>query len=123
MSTVLWILQGVLACAFIGVGSVKFTQPKQKLETNMGWVNDFPSRSVKTIGLLEMVGGVGIILPGVLDVAPVLTAWAAIGLLALMIGAAITHARRREPRLIVPTLILAAVAGLAAWGRFGPYSL
>ena len=123
MSTVLWILQGVLAGAFIGVGLVKFTQPKQKLETNMGWVNDFAPGSIKTIGLLEIVGGVGITLPAALDVAPVLTAWAATGLLVLMLCAAITHARRREPRLIVPTLVLAAAAALAAWGRFGPYSL
>jgi len=67
--------------------------------------------------------GIGIILPALLDVAPELTAWAAIGLVALMVGAGITHARRKELPLIVPALVLAAVAAVAAWGRLGPYPL
>ena len=123
MNTVLWILQGVLAAAFLRVGLMKLSQPKEKLETKMGWVNDFASRQVKTIGLLEMLAGVGLILPAVLDIAPVLTGWAALGLVVLMIGAAVTHARRNEPQLIIPTLILAALATVAAWGRLVTYSL
>jgi hypothetical protein len=69
-----------------------------------------------------VLAGLGLILPAVLDIAPVLTGWAAIGLVVLMIGAAVTHARRKKPQLIVPTLILAALATVAAWGRFGAYS-
>jgi uncharacterized membrane protein len=123
MNTALWILQGVLACAFLGLGILKITQPKEKLGHNMGWVNDFASGTVKTIGLLEVFAGIGLILPAVLDIAPMLTALAAIGLVALMVGAGITHARRKELPLIVPTLVLAAVAAVAAWGRLGPYPL
>ncbi len=121
MNTVLWILQGVLACAFLSVGFVKLTQPKTKLENNMGWVNDFASGSVKTIGLLEMLAAFGIILPAVLDVAPVLTIWAADRSDRLDARAAVTHVRRKEILMIVPTLILATLAAVAAWGRFGPY--
>ena len=51
-----------------------------------------------------------------------LAAWATIGLTVLMIGAAVTHARRKEPLLIAPTLLLAALAAVVAWG-FGPYPL
>ena len=123
MNTALWILQGVLAGAFLGVGVMKIARPKEKLGHTMGWVNDFASGSVKTIGLLEVLAGIGIILPAVLDIAPVLTAWAAIGLVVLMVGAGITHARRKELPLIVPALVLAAVAAVAAWGRLGPYPL
>ncbi len=123
MNTALWILQGVLAAAFLGIGLVKLSQPKEKLEIKMGWVNDFTSRQVTTIGLLEIFAGLGLVLPAVLDIAPELTGWAAIGLVVLLIGAAVTHARRNEPRLIVPTLILAALAFVAAWGRLGTYSL
>lgn len=122
MNTVLWILQGILAAAFLGAGFMKLTQPREKLEANMGWVNDFASGRVKAIGLLEMLAGLGLILPAVLDIAPVLTAWAAIGLMVLMIGAAVTHARRKEPLMIFPTLILAALAAVAGWGRLGTYS-
>lgn len=123
MNTALWIIQGILATIFLGAGLNKLTQPKEKLEAKMGWVNDFDARSVKTIGLLEILAGLGLILPSVLDMALPLTAWAAIGLVVLMIGAAATHVRRKKPLMIVPTLILVALAAVAAWGRFGPYSL
>jgi len=123
MNTALWIIQGILAAIFLGAGLNKLTQPKEKLKAKMGWVNDFDARSVKTIGLLEILAGLGLILPSVLDMALTLTAWAAIGLVVLMIGAAATHVRRKEPLMIVPTLILVALAAVAAWGRFGPYSL
>ncbi len=120
MNTALWILQGTLAAIFLAAGLKKLIQPKEKLETKMGWVNDFAPRSVKTIGLLEVLAGFGLILPGVLQVAPLLTAWAAFGLVVLMIGAAVIHARRKEPLMIVPALILATLAAVAALGRFDP---
>ncbi|MDF2729507.1 MAG: DoxX-like family, partial [Acidimicrobiia bacterium] len=50
----------------------------------------------------------------ILQIAPHLTTWAAIGLVVLMIGAAVTHTRRKEPLMIVPTLILATLAAVAA---------
>ena len=68
MNTFLSILEIALACAFLGVGLVKVTQPKEKLAARMGWVNDFASRPVKTIGLLEVLAALGLILPGILGV-------------------------------------------------------
>jgi hypothetical protein len=123
MNTFLWILQAVLASAFVGVGLVKLTQPIERLRTKMGWVDDFDPKQVKAIGLFEFLAGLGLVLPAVVDVAPVLTGWAASGLVVLMVGATVTHARRHELQLIVPTLILAALATLAAWGRLGAYEL
>jgi uncharacterized membrane protein YphA (DoxX/SURF4 family) len=123
VNTALWILQGTLAALFLTAGLKKLLQPKKKLETKMGWVNDFSPGSVKTIGLLEILVGLGLILPGVLQIAPLLTTWAASGLVVLMIGAAVTHARRKEPLMIVPALILATLAAVAALGRFDPYAL
>ena len=73
MNTALWILQGTLAAIFLIAGLKKLLQPKEKLETKMGWVNDFDARSVKTIGLLEILAGLGLILPGVLQTAPQVT--------------------------------------------------
>ncbi len=123
MNTALWIIQGTLAAIFLGAGLNKLTKPKGKLEAKMGWVSDFDARSVKTIGLLEILAGLGLILPYVVDIARPLTAWSAIGVVVLMIGAAGTHAPRKEPLMIVATLILVTLAAVAAWGRFGPYSL
>lgn len=123
MNHALWILQGTLAAIFLIAGIKKVIQPKAKLAIKMGWVDDFDARSVKTIGLLEILAGLGLIVPGVVQVAPLLTAWAAIGLVVLMIGAAVTHARRKERLMIVPTLILATLAAVSALARVGPYSL
>jgi uncharacterized membrane protein len=122
VNIVLWVVQGVLAAVFLGAGLTKVTQSKEQLETKMGWVNDFDSVAVKIIGFLEMLAGLALIVPPLLGAAPRLTAWAAIGLTILMIGAVVIHVRRREPLMIVPALILLVLAAVAAWGRFGPYS-
>jgi len=122
MNVVLWILAGLLAVAFLGAGLTKLTQPKEKLAATMGWVEDFSPGTVKLIGALEVLAAIGLILPAAFDVVPVLVPLAAVGLVALMIGAALTHARRREITLIVVNLVLLALAAVVVWGRFGPYS-
>jgi uncharacterized membrane protein YphA (DoxX/SURF4 family) len=123
MNIVLWILAGVLAFAFLAAGIMKLTQPKQKLTANpnMAWAQDFSPGMIKTIGVLEVLAAVGLILPAVLGIVPVLVPVAAVGLVLLMVGAAITHARRKESRAIATNVVLIVLAGVVAWGRFGPY--
>ena len=121
MNVVLWVLAGVLAVAFLAAGVTKLTQPKAKLAATMAWVEDFSPATVKAIGALEVLAAIGLILPAALDVVPVLVPLAAVGL-ALMAGAAITHARRKEFPMIAINLVLLVLAGVVAWGRFGPYS-
>jgi uncharacterized membrane protein YphA (DoxX/SURF4 family) len=122
MNVVLWILAGLLAAAFLAAGVTKLTQPKEKLAANMGWVEDFSPGTVKLIGALEVLAAIGLILPAALDIVPVLVPLAAVGLVALMTGAVLTHARRREFPLIGVNLVLLALAAVVVWGRFGPYS-
>ncbi len=124
MNIVLWILAGVLAFAFLAAGIMKLTQPKQKLvaNPNMAWAQDFSPGMIKTIGALEVLAAIGLILPAVLGIVPVLVPLAAVGLILLMAGAAITHARRGESRAIVSNVVLIVLAAVVAWGRFGPYS-
>jgi uncharacterized membrane protein YphA (DoxX/SURF4 family) len=122
MNVVLWILAGVLAVAFFAAGLTKLTQPKEKLAATMGWVEDFSPGTVKLIGALEVLAAIGLILPAALDIVPVLVPLAAVGLVALMVGAAITHARRREAPMIAINLVLLLLAAVIIWGRFGPYS-
>jgi uncharacterized membrane protein YphA (DoxX/SURF4 family) len=122
MNVFLWILAGLLAVAFLAAGLTKLTQPKEKLAANMGWVEDFSPGMVKTIGALEVLAAVGLILPAALDVLPVFVPLAAVGLVALMIGAGVTHARRKEFPMIAINLVLLVLAAVVAWGRFGPYS-
>jgi hypothetical protein len=69
-----------------------------------------------------VLAAIGLILPAVLDLAPVFVPLAAVGLILLMIGAALTHARRKENQPIVINVVLLLLAAFVAWGRFGPYS-
>lgn len=71
---------------------------------------------------MEGLAAIGLILPAATDIAPVLTPLAATGLAVMMVLAAITHARRKEPRSIAINAVILVVAVVVAWGRFGPYS-
>ena len=123
MNIALWIVAGVLGAAALAGGAQKLMQPKEKLAAaGYGWVDDFGANAVKSIGALEVLAGVGLILPAALDIAPVLVPVAAVGVVLLMIGAAITHFRRQEMQAIAVNVVLLAVAAFVAWGRFGPYS-
>jgi len=122
MNVVLWIVAGLLAVAFLVAGLTKLLQPKEKLAATMGWVEDFSPGTVKLIGALEVLAAIGLVLPAALDVVPVLVPIAAVGLIALMVGAAITHGRRRETPMIAINVVLLVLAVVVAWGRFGPYS-
>lgn len=117
MNLVLWALQTILAVMFIIAGLTKVSQPKEKLRTAMSWVDDFSPTTVKVIGGLEILGAVGLILPWASGIAPVLTPIAALGLVALMLGAAATHLRRKEAQPIVINLGLAIAALLIFVGR------
>jgi uncharacterized membrane protein YphA (DoxX/SURF4 family) len=122
MNVVLWVIAGLLAAAFLAAGAMKIAQPKEKLAASgMGWVDDFSPAAIKAIGALEVLAAVGLVVPPLLDVAPVLAPLAALGLVLMMIGAAITHGRRGETQMIVVNVVLGVLAAVVAWGRFGPY--
>jgi uncharacterized membrane protein YphA (DoxX/SURF4 family) len=123
MNWALWIVAIVLAAAFAGSGLLKQFVPKDKLVTSgQGWAQDFSPTSIRLIGLAEILGAIGLVLPAAVHVAPVLVPLAAVGLALVMVGAAVIHARRNEPMNIAVNVVLIALAVFVAWGRFGPYS-
>lgn len=77
---------------------------------------------VKLIGALEILAAIGLILPAVLDIVPVLVPLAALGLVLMMVGAVVVHVRRKEVPAMAPSVVLLVLAAIVAWGRFGPYS-
>lgn len=119
MGTTLWIVQGLLAVAFIGSGSMKLFKGHDALKADpkMGWANDFSSGFVKFLGAAEMAGGLGLVLPGLSRFAQILTPLAGLGLVVIMLGAAATHFRRSEMPMAVPPLVLAALAAFVVYGR------
>jgi hypothetical protein len=124
MNTVIWIAQGLLAVAMLGAGAMKLSKSKAELQASggMDWTEDFPEGQIKGIGTLEVLAAVALILPALLDIAPVLVAVAAAGVVLLMLGAAATHLRRGEGQMVAVNLVIAAIALFIAIERFGPHS-
>ena len=120
MDITAWILSGLVAVAFIGAGAMKLTTSRAKLLENpqMGWAGDFSDSQVKAIGGLEVLGGIGVILPWLLDIAPVLTPIAATCLALLILGATTVHARRGEKASLPSTVVLFVLAAAVAIVRF-----
>ncbi|AWG67052.1 DoxX family protein [Mycobacteroides abscessus] len=124
MNVALWISASVLAALFFGAGALKLVRSRQQLATSgMGFAEQFSPVSVKLIGIAEILGAVGLILPALTHLKPGLVPAAAIGLASLMIGAAVVHFGRKEPANIVVNAVLFLLAVFVAWGRSGSYPL
>ena len=122
MNIALWIITCVLAVVFALAGLLKLTRSKAQLITSQGWAEDFPPGLIKLIGVCEVAAAIGLIMPALTGVATWLVPAAAIGLVLLMVGAAITHLRRHEYPNIAANLVLLALALLVGVQRFGPQS-
>lgn len=123
MNIVLWVITGLLALAFLGSGAMKLLRPKDQLvASGMAAVENFPASGIKTIGALEVLAAIGLTVPALLHIAPVLVPLAALGLVALMVGAAVLHLRRKENSTVLINVVLLVLAAVVVWGRFGPYS-
>ena len=123
MNIVLWILQGLLAVVFVMAGSMKLTQSKDGLKEKggerMAWVDSVSANNIKLIGLLEVLAGIGLILPQLTGILPILTPLAAVGLVLTMIGAIILHVRRGDgAQASVANVVLLLMAAFVAYGRF-----
>jgi hypothetical protein len=120
----LWIVAGVLAAVLL-VSTSKMFVPRERI-ASLGaaaeWVLDFSPGALRAIGTLEILGAAGLILPAVLDIAPILVPVTATCVALLFVGAVIMRRRRGEKATIVPDLIYLAMAIFVAWGRFGPES-
>jgi uncharacterized membrane protein YphA (DoxX/SURF4 family) len=118
MNVVFWVLQGLLALVFLMAGSMKMLRSKEQLAAMMKWVEDFTPGVIKLIGALEFLAGLGLVLPALTGILPWLTPLAAAGLVLVMLGASLTHARRKEFSAIGTTGVLLALALIVAVGRF-----
>ncbi|MGC4943638.1 DoxX family protein [Kribbella sp. DT2] len=124
MNAFLWIVAWVLAAFFLAAGAAKLLQSKAKLgeAERMAWTKDFSAGALKFIGAVEVLGAIGLVLPALVDIAPVLVPLAAVGLAITMAGAIIVHARRKEyPPITINAVVLILAAVLAIF-RFGPNS-
>lgn len=117
MHIALWIVQGLLAFAFGAAGLTKLLTPAAELAQNMAWIQHAPSWAPAVIGVLELLGAIGLILPAALRIKPTLTVAAAGGLLLTMVGAVFTHVALGEFGGAVPSVVLGALSAFVLVGR------
>ena len=111
----LWIVQGLLALVFLFAGGMKLVLPLEELTKDM----PLPGLFLRFIGVAEVLGALGLILPGLLRIRPGLTPLAAAGLVIIMIGATVAHARRPwgASQALIP-LVVGLLAAFVAYGRW-----
>ena len=121
MNIALWIITGLLTAVYLLSGFGKLFVPREKMAGMADaarWVLDFKPGTLKAIGALEILGAVGLILPALLGIAPILVPLAASGLALIMTGAMIMRIRRSETKAALGDGGYLALTAFVAIGRF-----
>jgi hypothetical protein len=116
MTYVLWIVQGLLALLFLFAGGMKLVLPLEALQGPVA----LPGLFMRCIGVAEVLGALGLILPGLLRIRPGLTPLAAVGLVLIMIGATVVTVAGGQ---LAPALMPVVVGLLAVFVAFGRWRL
>jgi uncharacterized membrane protein len=117
MHKLLWALQILLGLYFIAVGVMHFVVP-EGLPGPMSWMYDLSDTLHRVAGTAEILGGLGLILPGLTGIRPQLVVWAALGLVVVMVGALVWHAGRGEVASMGVNVLNAALLAFIAYGRW-----
>jgi len=113
----LWAAQVVLAVVFISAGFVKLTTPIPQLAAMMPWAGQYSETFVRAIALVDLAGGIGILLPALTRILPRLTVLAALGCAVLQVIALLFHLSRGEAAVTPLNVVLLALALFVLWGR------
>ena len=111
----LWSVQIVLAIVFALAGWMKVSTPAAELSK---MASGFPLALLRFIGIAELAGAIGIVLPALTRIAPVLTPLASSGFVIVMASAGVLHLVRGQFGELVVVIVLGALAYFVAWGRF-----
>jgi uncharacterized membrane protein YphA (DoxX/SURF4 family) len=119
MNTILWICQAILAITFLYSGINKSIFSTDQLVTKgQTGVANLPLGLTRFIGISEIIGSIGIIVPWWINIWPFLTPVTAICFVVIMLLAAPIHYKRKEPQNVATNLILLAISLFVVWGRF-----
>lgn len=110
-----WIVAGLLAAFYLYSGGLKVVRSREQLAPMMGWVDTIPMPLVRAVGAVEVLGALGLVLPPLTGVAPVLALVAALGFLVLQLLATALHLSRGEARVTGLNAVLVVLAGVVAW--------
>lgn len=118
MNTILWILQSLIAVIFLYSGVKKSTYSEHKLVSiGMTGVEGLPIAVIRFIGISEILGTIGIIIPLLINIIPVLTPISAICFAVIMIPAGIIHYKRHEAKNVLTNCIVFLICSLIFYGR------
>ena len=115
MTFAYWIVAGMLAAFYLYSGGLKVTRSKDQLRPMMQWVDGMPLPMIRTIGALELLGAIGLILPPLFGIAPMLATLAAMGLALIQFGAITLHLLRQEADQIWLNIVLLTLAIVTIW--------
>ncbi|RXH00267.1 DoxX family protein [Bradyrhizobium zhanjiangense] len=113
----LWVAQVLLAFVFISAGLVKLTTPIPQLAAMMPWAGQYSETFVRAIALVDLAGGIGILLPALTRILPRLTVLAALGCAVLQVFALFFHISRGEAPIAPLNIVLLALSLFVLWGR------
>ena len=116
----LWIAQLLVGIPFVMIGFMKLTTHITELAKVIPWAGQLPVLFVRSIGLVDIAGGVGIVVPALTRIKPELTVWAAAGCVALQVCAIVFHVSRGEAAFTPLNFVFLALAAFVYWGRKGP---
>jgi uncharacterized membrane protein YphA (DoxX/SURF4 family) len=116
MNIALWILQGLLAALFLFAGGMKLVMPIEEMTKQMPI--PLPGWFLRVTGVVEILGGLGLVLPWWLWIKPVLTPFAAVGLVIVMIGATVYSIAADEVASAILPLVTGILCALVAFGRW-----
>jgi hypothetical protein len=119
LNTGLWVAQLILLAAFGAAAWLKITSPIPQLAAMWPWTGVLPEPQVRLIGLIDLLGGIGVVLPTLTGVRPRVTVVAALGCATLQVCAMIFHISRGELAATPVNVVLLALALFVAWGRRG----
>jgi len=112
----LWTTQLLLSASLIWAAALKLFQPVEQLSVMWPWTAEVSAVLLTFTGIVDLLGGLGILLPSLLRIKPVLTPVAAVAIVVQMIGAGVFHLGRSEE--ILPNIVFALMAAFIAWGRW-----
>jgi hypothetical protein len=117
LNVALWTVQGLLALTFVGTAIWKVATPISDLAAKMPWMGQVSPSFLYATALLDLLGGLGVLLPSLTRIKPGLTVLGALGCVALMAGAIIFHISRGESANTPFNFFVLACSLFVAWGR------
>ena len=119
----LWIAQWLFAASFVGAALMKLAMPIAQLATIWPWTGELAPTLIRLLGIIDLLGGLGVLLPSLTRIKPRLTVVAAIASIALQLCAMAFHASRDELAALPVNIVFIATAIFIAWGRWSRHPL